>query len=261
MRNNSEELKSKVKQQFGTNAKKYVDSKSHAYGSDLPIIISWAEPKEYWVVLDIATGGGHVTKQLSPYVKQVFATDITIEMLNEAKKFLDQYVSNVSYIVADAERLPFLDETFDLITCRIAAHHFPNPQNFIGEVSRVLKPGGKFILVDNIVPEDERIDEFINTLELLRDHSHVRCYKEGEWKSWANNAGLGFIKSQIRKKTLDYKPWVQRTTTSVDQVLIVKEHIINADEHIQEYCGIKMNQGEIASFHLDEWMGLFEKNS
>ncbi|NEU31006.1 class I SAM-dependent methyltransferase [bacterium LRH843] len=62
-----------------------------------------------------------------------------------------------------------------------AAHHFPNPARFIAEVARVLTPNGKFILIDNVVPDDKQLAAFINTFEKLRDDSHVRCLSMNEW--------------------------------------------------------------------------------
>jgi ubiquinone/menaquinone biosynthesis C-methylase UbiE len=257
--NEHNSLKESVKNQFARNAEKYVVSETHAKGEDLPLLVEWLEPKADWLVLDIATGGGHVTKQVSPYVSQVFATDLTKEMLATAQKHVKTDCDNVWFIVADAENLPFLDESFDAVTCRIAAHHFPNPQQFFREAARVLKPGGKFLLIDNVAANEDRIDEFVNKLEKLRDESHVRCYRVDEWTEWAKDASLDLKKSRTRKKTFDFPTWVRRTTTSEEQVNQVKQHLLQADTDLQEYCGLKMTTGEISSIHIDEWMAVFEK--
>lgn len=256
---NSNEIKFKVQQQFGANAKKYVESKSHSSGEDLKMLLEWTDPKESWTVLDIATGGGHVTKLIAPHVHQVIATDITREMLQEAKRFVDLTVSNVNYIVADAESLPFLDDTFDLVTCRIAAHHFPNAKEFIKEAHRVLKPGGRLLLVDNIAPREPQLDEFINTLEQLRDQSHVRCYSQNEWQSWIDEAGFGLVKANVRKKQLEYQSWVERTTSSNEQISKVALYIQAAEKQVKDYFDIQLTRNAIQSFKLDEWIALIEK--
>ncbi len=100
-------------------------------------------------------------------------TDLTKEMLENTKKHLKDF-ENLTYILADAEALPFLDQSFDVVTCRIAPHHFPNPDKFIEEVARVLAPDGTFILIDNVVPDDRKLATFMNMFEKLRDDSHVR---------------------------------------------------------------------------------------
>src|SRR5690606_39820909 len=61
-----------------------------------------------------------------------------------------------------AEDLPFADGSFDLVTCRIAPHHFADVQRAVHEVARVLRPGGLFLLIDSVAPEDPELDEFLN---------------------------------------------------------------------------------------------------
>ena len=254
-----EKQKESVREQFTRNAEKYVTSTTHAMGDDLDLLVEWLDPKEDWTVLDIATGGGHVTKKLSPHVSQVIATDLTRGMLEAAKKHVEPTCSNVWFIVADAENLPFLDGSFNAVTCRIAAHHFPQPHLFIQEAARVLKPGGKMILIDNVVPADDDIGHFVNTLEKLRDDSHGRCCSTEEFTIWATQAGLSLEKSRLRKKTFDFPTWVRRTAHSDEQVQIVERHILGADQSLQEYCGMVLKDGAIVSIHIDEWMAMFVK--
>jgi ubiquinone/menaquinone biosynthesis C-methylase UbiE len=257
----SREVKKVIQTQFGKNAAKYVTSETHAKSDDLTLLTDWLEPQASWVVLDVATGGGHVAKQLAPLVDQVFAVDLTREMLQAAQEHVSQYAANVSYVVADAEDLPFLDCTFNAVTCRIAAHHFPNPQQFIREAARVLKPGGKLLLIDNIAPDQETIDIFINKLEKLRDHSHVRCYRKAEWLTWMKEAGLQEINSRERKKHFKFPAWVERTTETAEQMNQVKESIMQATPEIKAYIELVIEEDEIASFAIDEWMVLLTKDA
>lgn len=254
-----DKLKSIVQNQFGRNAEKYVTSETHAKGDDLSLLVEWLHPKADWVVLDVATGGGHVTKALSPHVGHVFATDLTQQMLATAEKHLSQSCNNVWYVVADAEALPFLNESFDVVTCRIAAHHFPNPQKFVSEVSRVLKPGGKFLLIDNVAPDNTKLDNFVNTLEKLRDESHVRSHSIPDWRKWLNDSAFVEEESVVRKKQFDFPTWVRRTTKSEQQVQQVEQYILTADQEIQDYFAVALKDDQIASLKIDEWMALFKK--
>ena len=255
-----DQIKARVQEQFSKNAEKYVSSDTHAKGTDLPTMAVWLEPTKDWIILDVATGGGHVSKTLSPHVGHVFATDLTSQMLATAKDHLSSSnCNNVWYVVADAEQLPFLDHTFDAVACRIAAHHFPNPQHFVAEVARVLKPGGKLLLIDNIAPENSELDGFMNTTEKLRDDSHGRCYSISEWNNWFNDHNLTVMKSELRRKTFDFPVWVRRTTDSEEQVHSVVNHILSARKDIQEYFSIVMENGDIQSFQIDEWMVMVQK--
>jgi ubiquinone/menaquinone biosynthesis C-methylase UbiE len=126
-------------------------------------------------VLDIATGAGRTALAVAPYVAHVIATDITSQMLDQARRLAgEQGLSNITVETADAEALPYDDGCFDLGTCRIAPHHFTDIPLFLRESLRVLRPGDLFSLVANIVPPGSAGD-YINAFEKLRDPSHGRC--------------------------------------------------------------------------------------
>jgi ubiquinone/menaquinone biosynthesis C-methylase UbiE len=146
--------KSLVQQQFGAHAAAYATSTVHAKGASLGRLVELVQPERTWQALDIATGAGHTAAAFAPHVARVVASDLTDEMLAEARKLAAaKGYANMETAHADAEALPFADASFDLVTCRIAPHHFPNIAAFVAEVWRVLRRGGKFALVDNIAPD------------------------------------------------------------------------------------------------------------
>jgi ubiquinone/menaquinone biosynthesis C-methylase UbiE len=247
-------VKNKVVKQFGKNAEKYIASESHAKGEDLPLVVEWLQPQSNQIALDIATGGGHVAKALSPYVAQVFATDLTKEMLSNTARHLNQSCHNISYVIADAENLPFLDNTFEIITCRIASHHFPYPQNFINEVARVLKPNGSFLMIDNVVPTEKHLAEFMNTLEKLRDESHAQCLSIEEWRKLISATDLLEIQSQARKKTYHFPAWVERTANNQAQIDSVNRYIANGSKECHTYFNVSFENKNSQSLQVDEWM-------
>lgn len=254
-----ESIKEKVKDVFGKNADKYRTSELHAMGDDLALLVDWLEPKSTWTVLDIATGGGHVTKALAPHVQTIFSTDLTEQMLENTASHLDALFKNILYVIADAEALPFLSNRFDAVVCRIAPHHFPHPEKFIQEAARVLKPNGKFVLIDNIAPEDEKLAEFMNKTEKLRDDSHSRCLNKTEWSELLKKHGLAEAKSLDRKKTFQYPAWVTRTTESEEQIERVKQHLLSADQETVNYFSLQTQGDDIRSFVIDEWMVMCTK--
>lgn len=221
-------------------------------------MVEWAKPEKHWSVLDIATGGGHVAKQLAPYVREVFATDLTKEMLSNTATTL-QTIDNIHYVKADAEDLPFLDQTFDFVTCRIAPHHFPNPERFIQESSRVLKPNGLFIMIDNIAANEDNLDYFYNTFEKMRDPSHNRALRITEWKNFLANSQLAVKKEHTRKKKLPFENWLTRTMDNELQMEKVRAFMQSAPQEIKEYFHIIEDEGTIEAFAIDEWMVLCYK--
>lgn len=249
----SDEVKRQVQANFSKNKEAYVTSSTHKNQGDLDLINEWLQPEESWTVLDIATGGGHVAKAISPLVGSVFATDLTKDMLQNTANHL-RTLSNIHFVVADAEALPFLDESFDAVTCRIAPHHFPSPGSFIMEVERVLKPGGKFLMIDNVAPEDEDLDHFYNTFEKMRDGSHVRALKVSEWKQLLRGASLSIEQELTRKKTLPFPDWVKRTLDNDQDRWNVERYFQNADQKTFSYFSIQSENERIQSFSIDEWM-------
>src|SRR5882757_9386245 len=189
------ELKSKslVQERFGAFAATYATSRPHAEGNSLLRLVELAAPQPAWTALDIATGAGHVALALAPHLAHVVASDLTPQMLGVARGLArDRNIVNMSVADVRAEALPFADATFELVTCRIAPHHFDDVRAFVTESARVLRPGGLFGLVENVSPDPSMMegdaaalaaaaDEY-NAFEKLRDPSHRRCLTLAEWR-------------------------------------------------------------------------------
>lgn len=211
--------KTLVQEQFGKTAAHYLTSKPHAKGKSLERLVDLTAPQKDWRVLDIATGGGHVAYVFAPHVARVWATDITQEMLDQvAAEAGKRGLGNVRTTYAKAEALPFEDESFDLVTCRIAPHHFDSIPAFLTEVHRVLKPGGQLALVDNVVPAGT-VGDYINAFERFRDPSHLRAWTMQEWRDALAAARLGVTHEEQIYKTMEFSSWAQRYDDTMKALL------------------------------------------
>lgn len=210
-----------VRRQFGAHADRYVASPEHAKGESLDRLIDLAAPRPEWRVLDVATGGGHTALAVAPHVREVVASDLTPEMIQAARRFIaSKGITNVSYREADATALPFGEGEFDMVTCRIAPHHFPDVPRFVEEMHRVLRPGGVAIVIDNVVPEEPVAAEYINRFERMRDPSHNRSHSESDWMRVFQEAGFHDIHAEFFRKARDFEEWTGRT--SADEETKVK---------------------------------------
>lgn len=212
-----------VQQQFSKNAEKYRDEPLHAEGEDLRHMVQSVSLKGSEKVLDIATGAGHTALAFAPHVSECYGIDLTKEMIQVASKLAsDREVSNVQFQIGDAEQLPFPDASFDIITCRFAAHHFRNVEKAVSEISRVLKPGGTFLLVDHYAPADSELDQFVNHVNRRRDPSHVRESSLSEWESFFAKYSLSYREILKWDLPLEFQNWVERSNTpfEVQQELI-----------------------------------------
>jgi ubiquinone/menaquinone biosynthesis C-methylase UbiE len=124
----------------------------------------------------MATGGGHTALALAPIARHVTACDVTEPMLRAARGFLrERGAARAGFVAGDVQALPFRDGAFDVVTCRIAAHHFADVASAVREVRRVLRPGGSFLLQDILGHDDAAAAAFITEVERRRDPSHVRA--------------------------------------------------------------------------------------
>ncbi len=212
MRNEQKDL---VKKQFGASADAYANSEVHARGESLSLLVDLIEPQKGWRALDVATGAGHTAMAIAPLVAQIIATDITGEMLLKTSELAKaRGIKNLSVEVADAESLPFDNASFDLVTCRIALHHFGDPKAAIGEFSRVLKPGGVLGFVDNTVVDDIQAADYYNAFEKIRDPSHHRVFSLPELRSMMKDAGLHVETACQLTKEVEFQDWADRQHVS-----------------------------------------------
>lgn len=208
--NNGELERRIIQQQFGAHAADYVASKPHAHGASLKRLVELIQPQAHWRALDVATGAGYTAFTFAPHVAQVWATDITQEMLALVKRGAqERKFHNLIVEFADAEHLPFLEGSFELVTCRIAPHHFMDVGSFMFEVARVLKPGGTLAVVDNVVPQGA-VGDYINAFEKLRDPSHGRCLDMLEWSQAFEAAGILLNHQEIADKQMHFEDWAAR---------------------------------------------------
>jgi SAM-dependent methyltransferase len=185
-----DEVESRAREIFGARASYYVTSPAHTDRAVLERVVELARPVLTDHALDVATAAGHTAFALAPRVADVIGIDITPEMLVEARKLqAGRGVENVEFRLASVAQLPFPDETFDVVTCRRAAHHFADIHRALNEMRRVLRPGGRLVIDDRSVPEDDFVDATMNRLDTLHDPSHVREYRPSEWVEMLGAAG------------------------------------------------------------------------
>jgi SAM-dependent methyltransferase len=143
--------------------------------------LAWLEPLTTdMVVLEVACGAAHVAESVAPSVRCVVGIDLTPELLAVgAARLRDAGVANVVLQEGDAEALPFVDGSFDLVCCRASLHHFADPRRAVEEMVRVCRPGGRVAVSDLVAPSAEVRDAFDHVHRLL-DPSHVRALLEAE---------------------------------------------------------------------------------
>jgi SAM-dependent methyltransferase len=207
---------------WSSRANAYRQSPAHAEGQDLDLVVEWAEPGPGVKALDVATGGGHVARRLREAGADVVSADRAPGMNPD--------------VVCPAEDLPFENQSFDVVTVRIAPHHFEDVQAAVREMARVSR--------DRVVIQDTLFEsEELERIYSLRDPSHVRCYSEDEWRDFLRRAELRIEAIQIFEKRRPFEAWIECTAVPPEDAdelrALLAAHLDENDEWADRHIVIK----------------------
>jgi SAM-dependent methyltransferase len=242
-----------VGEQFGARASAYLKSAVHAQGADLEALAALVAAGHGARVLDLGCGAGHVSFAAAPRAGEIVAYDLSAEMLGVvAQAAAERGLANIATRQGAVERLPFPDASFDAVLTRYSAHHWRDVEAALREVARVLKPGGTLGVVDAVTPGVPLFDTFLQSVELLRDPSHVRNYSRAEWEAAIVRAGLKPQTIRPYRVRLDFAVWIERMRTPKLHADAIRALQRAMAEEVVRYFGI----GPDGSFDLD--VALFE---
>ncbi|SEQ70468.1 class I SAM-dependent methyltransferase [Natrinema salaciae] len=236
---NDTDRKRDVATAFGDAADGYRDGAVLKEGADLERLVDWCSDATR--ALDVATGGGHVAGSLAETdVSRVVAADLSPAMVRTATDVYD----GLEGVVVDAERLPFASDRFDAVTCRFAAHHFPDPAAFLAEVERVLAPGGVLALEDLCVPADPELAAYVNRLERLRDPGHVETYSRDRWRGWLAETGLTVDAVHETSRRLEVDAWLDRMDVPTDRRREIRTVLSDAPAALEDAFAFRFESAD-----------------
>lgn len=220
--------------QFDRQSDRY--GKSHVLADTSDIAAAYAHVSaQPGVALDVATGGGHTALFLASHGWRVTAGDIAPRMLENARKLAAEAGHTIETRLFPAEEIPFPDASFDLVSVRVAPHHFSSPPRFVAEVARVLKPGGYFLLIDGTVPDDDpETEAWLHNVEKWRDPSHGRFLSRSAWEQLARANHLSLLHSALYHKLQPDLHWYfEAASTPAQNRELVLDAIRTASPHVR----------------------------
>ena len=231
-----------VQHQFDPRAEAYLNSSVHSAGPDLEhakgLVQRTAARTER--ALDIGCGAGHLSFALAPYLGRVVALDPSPGMLATVSSGAAQRgLSQIEVRQGNAESLPFPDGAFPLVCTRYSTHHWTRLEAALGEMRRVLAPGGHALIIDTLGAEDALTDTYLQSTELLRDVSHVRNRTMREWRSLFQSAGLTEVEYREWPTRLEFSSWVARMRTPEDRVAVIRGLQDVAPREVREALAIE----------------------
>jgi ubiquinone/menaquinone biosynthesis C-methylase UbiE len=201
-------------------------------------------------LIDVACGPGVVTAAIAPGARSVTAFDATEAMLDKARaRCAKGGLENVAFERGDAEKLPFADARFDGAVTRLAIHHFADPQRALNEIFRVLRPGGRAVIVDVVSSEDRAESGLHNAIERLRDPSHVRMLPASELDAYVARAGFSVLGNDTWDMPREFDEWaaIANDTARVEPLRTVVRELAQAGRTAG--TGLAIEHGRIVFFH------------
>jgi SAM-dependent methyltransferase len=242
-----DEIQRAAQEQFGNRSDHYGQGHILANVEDVHAAIQTINLPARAKVLDVATGAGHTGLYLASLGHDVTLADIAQPMLDKAAQLAAERGLSVKTVQHPAEHFPHAADTFDLVTCRVAAHHFSFPDKFIAETARVLKPGGYFLLIDGTVADDQaEAEAWLHAVEKLRDPSHNRFLTPGAWSALCQSNGLAVQSVTLFPFKQPDLNWYFETAGTPDRNRIkVLELIAQAPEPARNLFRIGEEDGKI----------------
>ncbi len=236
-----------AQEQFDRQSRNYGTTHILADVSDVAAALEGMPLPPVGRALDVATGGGHTAVWLAANGWNVTASDLSSSMLERAAELAAARGLVLETGLHEAERLPYEDNTFQLVTCRVAAHHFSSPPAFVAEVQRVLLPGGLFLLIDGSVPDGEpEAAEWLHCVEKWRDPSHGRFLSPGEWSALCGTKGLEILKCRTTPlKQPDLNWYFEAAGTTTENRNEVLKLVASAPESARQAYGICEEGGKV----------------
>ncbi|HEY6445596.1 MAG TPA: methyltransferase domain-containing protein [Acidobacteriaceae bacterium] len=175
--------------QFTRQAAGFAGSPTARSEDILERMVRMARPQPADTALDVASGPGLLVCSLARMVRHATGIDLTPAMLEQARRSqAAERVENVTWRQGDVSALPWRAGSFDIVTCRFAFHHFPDPLAVLRQMRRVCRAGGRIVVADS-APAADKAATF-NAMETMRDPSHTRALPVEEMTELFVAAGL-----------------------------------------------------------------------
>ena len=239
-----------AQQVFGSQAAIYATSKVHIRDDNLESVERMVDAaggsKRYGWTVDLGTGARFTAFAVAGVSDRVIASDVTEPMLRQAQRLgAERGIANLGLSQNAAEALPFSDESVDLVTSRVSAHHFRDFEKALDEAQRALKKGGSLLMADSVAPEDDDITDWMNDIELRRDFSHIGNRQVSTISDMLAQRGFTVVENDYPRIYLRFNEWTDRTKVSPEETAALRKDFLEAPAATPEAFQVAPVHGDI----------------
>jgi ubiquinone/menaquinone biosynthesis C-methylase UbiE len=200
--------------------------------------------------LDLASGPGYLTMLLATRCREALGIDATDRFVEQARaEAARRGIANVSFRLGDVEQLDLPDESFDVVTCKFAFHHFPRPERVLGEMARVARPGGRIVIADMIASEDPAQRTYHDRVERLCDPSHASALPASEFERLFSERGLEVVARHARETTYTVAEWLRHGGPSDERAREIVGLLEDSLEIDRSGLRVRRENGELCFSH------------
>lgn len=199
----------RVRAQFTRQAETYAEMPQTREEAGLRVLVALSGARSEDRVLDVASGPGFLTLAFAQAVASARGIDATPAFVLRARRVAaERGIANVSFDEGDVNALPEADASYDVVACRAAFHHFPDPARVLSEMARVSKPGGTLLIADLLGSEDTRQALLHDRIERLCDPTHVRALPLSEFRALFRAQCLEVVHQPASELHYDVEEWI-----------------------------------------------------
>ena len=239
----------RIRAQFTRQAETYAEMQQHdEAGLRLLVALAGAGPDDR--ALDVACGPGFLTLAFAKACAQARGIDATPAFVERARRVAaERGIANASFAQGDVNALPEQDGVYDVVACRAAFHHFPDPARVLAEMARVAKPGGTLLVADLLGSDDPAQAALHDRIERLCDPTHVRALPLPEFRRLFRAQGLELVREPGSELHYDVEAWIAHGGPDAATAAEIRALLESSMEGDRAGLGVYREQGRLRFRH------------